>query len=556
MQELFNHTLRLRADPSRVVVRPFHIAWAQNGSGPSRSERIVQEVLAMSPAEASAQLEIVLKDFEARHWQTRRVFMTRYDEIEEMLKLDGGDIGDEKRQLLGAYFCHEYSYAAAALMNPSAVPHYDQSGMPKGSLRILMSLRAVGEGHISSVSFREGIITDKNELTLAPEPPFATAADAREEEEARIPEGPVTVYRHRDSTLSGTVIFPITKAQSNGLEDLRICHFTHDDGTEEWIGTYTAYNGSVIQSELMRTRDWRAIDLVPMSGGASRNKGMALFPRKIDGKYMMLGRQDGENIFLHTSDDITHWEGGELLIKPQYPWELVQMGNCGPPIEVDEGWLVLTHGVGAMRKYSIGAALLDKNDPSKVLARSKEPLLAAADQDREGYVPNVVYTCGAIRHGRQAVHPLRRGRQLGRLRLRADQIPYRADGLTDLSILPRLAPREGGFVPSPIVRDVLIDRRLGYRRHAGHHPPRDRIGDRDQPEEHQGRQPHRHALEAFAHQCQRRVVGRDRRMAVRPGEHARERHAEQALADDQAGRRQHAHPLGELGIGLRSAQRS
>jgi predicted GH43/DUF377 family glycosyl hydrolase len=262
-----------------------------------------------------------------------------------------------------------------------------------------MSLRAVGEGHISSVSFREGIITDKNELSLAPEPPFATAADAREEEEARIPEGPVTVYRHRDSTLSGTVIFPITKAQSNGLEDLRICHFTHDDGSEEWIGTYTAYNGSVIQSELMRTRDWRAIDLVPMTGGASRNKGMALFPRKIDGKYMMLGRQDGENIFLHTSDDITHWEGGELLIKPQYPWELVQMGNCGPPIEVDDGWLVLTHGVGAMRKYSIGAALLDKNDPSKVLARSREPLLAAADQDREGYVPNVVYTCGAIRHG-------------------------------------------------------------------------------------------------------------------------------------------------------------
>ncbi|WP_404336404.1 glycoside hydrolase family 130 protein [Sphingomonas sp. MMS12-HWE2-04] len=399
MLDLFNHSLRLRADPSRVVVRPFHIAWASNGSGPSRSERLVSEVLAMSPGEARAELEIVLKDFEARHWQTRRVFMTRYDEIEGMLGLDGAEIGDEKRQLIGAYFCHEYSYAAAALMNPSAVPHYDQTGMPAGSMRILMSLRAVGEGHISSVAFREGIITDRNELSLAPEPPFATAADAREEDEETIPEGPVTVYRHRDSTLSGTVIFPITKAQSNGLEDLRICHFTHDDGEEEWIGTYTAYNGSVIQSELMRTRDWRSIDLVPMTGGASRNKGMALFPRKIDGRYMMLGRQDGENIFLHASDDITHWEGGELLIKPQFPWELVQMGNCGPPIEVDQGWLVLTHGVGAMRKYSIGAALLDKNDPSKVLARSKTPLLAAADQDREGYVPNVVYTCGAIKHG-------------------------------------------------------------------------------------------------------------------------------------------------------------
>lgn len=399
MLDLFNHPLRLRADASRVVVRPFHIAWTPNGSGPSRTERLVSEVLAMPPSKARAQLEVVLKDFEARHWQTRRVFMTRYEQLEKLLKLDGDAISEEKRQLIGAYFCHEYSYAAAALMNPSAVPHYDQSGMPPGSMRILMSLRAVGEGHISSVAFREGIISDENELILAPQPPFATAADAAEEDETHVPEGPVTVYRHRDSTLSGTVIFPITRAQSNGLEDLRICHFEHDDGSVEWIGTYTAYNGSVIQSELMRTRDWRGFDLVPMTGSAARNKGMALFPRRIGGKYMMLGRQDGENIFLHTSDSISHWEGGELLIAPRYPWELVQMGNCGPPIEVDEGWLVLTHGVGAMRKYSIGAALLDKNDPSKVLARSREPLLSAADQDREGYVPNVVYTCGAVRHG-------------------------------------------------------------------------------------------------------------------------------------------------------------
>lgn len=402
--ELITHSLRLKADPSRVVVRPFHIGWQSNGKAGSRTERLVREVLEMSPGEARTQLEIVLKDFEARHWQTRRVFMTRYDEIEAVLGLDGGEIGDEKRQLIGAYFCHEYSYAAAALMNPSAVPHYDQTGMPEGSMRILMSLRAVGEGHISSVAFREGIITDRNEMKLAPEPPFATAADSREGED-RMPEGPVTVYRHRDSTLSGTVIFPITAAQSNGLEDLRICHFHHEDGEPEWIGTYTAYNGSQIQSELMRTRDWRSIDLVPMTGSAARNKGMALFPRKIGGRYMMVGRQDGENIFLHSSDTLTHWEGGELLMTPQFPWELVQMGNCGPPIELDEGWLVLTHGVGAMRKYSIGAALLDKDDPSKVIGRTKEPILAAADQDREGYVPNVVYTCGAIRHGSKLFIP-------------------------------------------------------------------------------------------------------------------------------------------------------
>ena len=397
MIELFNHALRLHADPSRVVVRPFHLAWAGNGG--SRTERLVREVLELDIAETRRELEIVLKDFEARHWQTRRVFMTRYDEIEGMLGLDGSEIGDEKRQLIGAYFCHEYSYAAAALMNPSATPHFDQSGMPEGSQRILMSLRAVGEGHISSVAFREGIITNNNELKLAPEPPFATATDALDLDEEAVPEGAITVYRHRDSTLSGTVIFPITAAQSKGLEDLRLVQFTHEDGSIEWLGTYTAYNGSTIQSELMRTRDFRAFDLVPMSGPAARNKGMALFPRKIGDEYMMIGRQDGENLFLLKSHTLTHWEEGEKLLTPVYPWELVQIGNCGPPIEIEEGWLLLTHGVGAMRKYSIGAVLLDKDDPSKVIGRTREPILAAADQDREGYVPNVVYTCGAIRHG-------------------------------------------------------------------------------------------------------------------------------------------------------------
>lgn len=398
MIDLYHHPLRLRADPSRVVVRPFHIAWQSVNGAPSRMERLVRAVLDMSPGEARGQLDAVLKDFEARHWQTRRVFMTRYDEIEAQMGLDGANIGDEKRQLIGAYFCHEYSYAAAALMNPSAVPHYDQSGMPKGSLRILMSLRAVGEGHISSVAFREGIITDTNDLTLAPEPPFATAADTFGDEDD-VPEGEVTVHRHRDSTLSGTLLFPITRAQSNGLEDMRLTHFRHDDGSEEWLGTYTAYNGSQIQSEMLRTRDWRAFDLVPMTGSAARNKGMGLFPRKVNGKYMMIGRQDGENIFLIESDRLTHWDEGVKLITPKFPWELVQMGNCGPPIELEEGWLMLTHGVGAMRKYSIGAALLDKKDPSKVIGRTSAPILAAASEDREGYVPNVVYSCGAIRHG-------------------------------------------------------------------------------------------------------------------------------------------------------------
>ena len=404
--DLFNHRLRLHADPSRVVVRPFHIAWGGgNGAPPSRTERLVGEVLAMTPQEARDQLETVLKDFEARHWQTRRVFMTRYDQIEDLLKLDGSKIGDEKRQLIGAYFCHEYSYAAAALMNPSAVPHFDQTGIQPGSQRILMSMRAVGEGHISSVAFREGIINDQNQLRLAPEPPFATATDVHGWGDEDMPSGPITVHRHRDSTLSGTVIFPITQAQSKGLEDMRIVQFTHDDGAVEWIGTYTAYDGSGIQSELMRTRDFRAFDLVPMTGAAARNKGMALFPRKIGGQYAIIGRQDGENLYYLTSDDLLTWEGGEKFITPKMPWELVQMGNCGSPIEIDEGWLLLTHGVGAMRKYAIGAVLLDKQDPRKVIGRLESPLVSPADEDREGYVPNVVYTCGGLAHGRELFLP-------------------------------------------------------------------------------------------------------------------------------------------------------
>ena len=368
---------------------------------PGRVRRIVDSVLAMSAEAAHAELELVLRDFEARHWQTRSVFMTRYDVIRDALQLDGNAIPEEKQQLIGAYFCHEYSYAAAALMNPSIVAHPDQSGLSKGAIRIAMSLRAVGEGHISSVAFREGILGPGPVFELMPEPPFATAADSAVELDA----GAIEVHRHRDSSLSGTVLFPMTAAQSKGLEDLRLVEFRHDDGTSEWLGTYTAYNGAAIRSEMLRTRDFRSFTLAPMSGTAARNKGMALFPRTVDGSYMMIGRQDGENVFLIRSDRLDHWGEGELLLTPKYPWEMVQLGNCGSPIEIDEGWLLLTHGVGAMRKYSVGAVLLDKHDPSKIIGRMREPLLSAADEDREGYVPNVVYTCGAMLHGDQVFIP-------------------------------------------------------------------------------------------------------------------------------------------------------
>jgi predicted GH43/DUF377 family glycosyl hydrolase len=397
------HPLRLKADPARVVVRPFHLAWQGNQSDPGRARRLVESVLTLDDREIGRQLKTVMQDFEQRHWQTRKVFLNRFKEVCVLLDLSLEGIGDKRQQLIGAYFCQEYSYAAAALMNPSIVPHPDQSGLDKHTTRILLSLRAVGEGHISSIAFREGLVSAEGGLQLAPEPPFATAADSPELDQ--LVDGPVTVYRHEDANLSGTVIFPVTPAQSNGLEDLRLTHFTHDDGSQEYIGTYTAYSGKGIRSELLRTCDFRSIDLIPMTGEAARNKGMALFPEKIDGQFMMLGRQDGQNIFLLRSDDLTDWDGGVLLMEPKFAWVFIQIGNCGAPILIDEGWLVLTHGVGAMRQYALGAVLLDRDDPSKILGRTRYPILEAEDDDRNGYVPNVVYTCGGMRVGDQLFMP-------------------------------------------------------------------------------------------------------------------------------------------------------
>ncbi len=396
MLDIFHHPLRLRADPSRVVVRPFHLPPKSADGLQSRSERIVEHVLSLDPPSVAAELSLVFKDFEARHWQTRKVFESRYAQIEKALEIDGKSLEQGQKELIGAYFCHEYSYAAAALMNPSVVLHPDQSGLEEGAVRILMSLRSVGEGHISSIAFREGIVSADREFELMPEPPFATAANSAVINHDRSDEAPITIKRGDDSTLSGTVLFPITDAQRNGLEDLRLVTFTHIDGRREWLGTYTAYNGYAIRSELLRTRDFKSFDMVPLAGSAARNKGMALFPSAPDGVYRMIGRQDGENLFLIESDNLETWGEGKLLMKPKYPWEFVQIGNCGSPIDLPEGWLVLTHGVGAMRKYSIGAALLDKKDPSKVIGRTTQPILSAADEDREGYVPNVVYSCGGM----------------------------------------------------------------------------------------------------------------------------------------------------------------
>lgn len=340
----------------------------------------------------------MLHDFEERHWQTEQLFEERYRQMEAVLNFDGSELSIRRKRLIGAYFCHEYTYAAAALMNPSIVPHPDQSGMTGGAVRFVMSLRAVGEGHISSIVFREGIALPEGDFELWPQSHFATAM--LPDDSLTVCQGAdcaVTLHRHSESTLSNSVIFPVTEQQRGGLEDLRLVRFDHGGGDYEWIGTYTAYSGADIRSELLRTRDFRSFLLEPIVGRAGRNKGMALFPQKVGGQYCMVGRQDGKNLFLLRSDSLERWDDdGVLLMEPEFPWEFVQIGNCGSPILTDHGWLLLTHGVGAMRKYALGCALLDRDDPSKVIARSSKPLLTAIDADRFGYVPNVVYTCGAL----------------------------------------------------------------------------------------------------------------------------------------------------------------
>ncbi len=396
---------RLHADPSRVVLRPFHLGWQANSADGGRARALVADVAALSERRASAEYRHVLSDFVERHWQIEGMFDERYLEVEKSLELDGTHYSRARKRLIGAYFCHEYTYAAAALMNPSIVPHPDQSGLHDGACRFVMSLRAVGEGHISSIVFREGIVERDGTFTLWPQTAFATSAELVDASLTDA-DGAVEVIRHCDSSLSNTVIFPITEQQRGGLEDLRLVRFDHGDRDFEWIGTYTAYSGSSIRSELLRTRDFRKFDLEPIKGKAGRNKGMALFPQKIDGRYMMIGRQDGKNLYLIRSDTLDTWDDdGVLLMEPKYPWEFIQIGNCGSPILTDAGWLMFTHGVGAMRKYALGCALLDKNDPSKVIARTREPVLTAVDADRAGYVPNVIYTCGALKVGERLLIP-------------------------------------------------------------------------------------------------------------------------------------------------------
>lgn len=402
---LNRQALYLRPDPARVIVRPFKPATEPRDFKPTdktRANHIVDRVLALDEIAAAAQLADVLENFEGRHRNLLATFEARVDEMEEAL-VAHPPFGRVQRQLIGAYFLHEYSFEASALFNPSIVAHPDQSLAPPGGVRFILSLRAVGEGHVSSLTFRSGSISADGNVAVDP---TARLASTPRMKSGTFWSGddPVEVEFQADEDISERVLFPVTAAQVNGIEDARFVAF---GGKSPLIyyATYTAYDGRNIRSELIETADFISFRMTPLKGDAARNKGMALFPQKIGGRYAMIGRQDNENLYLIYSDDLYTWNGGVPILKPEFPWEFVQIGNCGSPIELDEGWLLFTHGVGPVRRYTIGAALLDKNDPSKVLARAQEPLVRPEPSEREGYVPNVVYTCGAIRHGDRIILP-------------------------------------------------------------------------------------------------------------------------------------------------------
>ncbi|MFB3110897.1 MAG: glycoside hydrolase family 130 protein, partial [Gemmatimonadales bacterium] len=367
--------------------------------------------------------------------------------------------------LIGTYFTMDYAIEAAALFNPSIVPVRDQHGLPPGSTRFLMSLRATGEGHISSIVFRRGVIDKDNHiiietassvsrrLKIVEDPDFERAtfrqtladigalSEFAESVLARLgerftlrelgaeiertcqihdsPEGEqecsenmfcvarsnYKVIVPEDAEASEIVIFPMSETESRGIEDLRLVRFTDEDGSVRYFGTYTAFNGYKTFPTVIETHDFRTLEIHTMSGRHAKNKGMALFPRKLRGKYTMSGRLDGENLYILESDNVLVWNHGKMAEKPKYWWEMVIIGNCGSPLETDEGWLLLTHGVGPMRQYFIGAILLDLDDPCKTIGRMKEPLIVPTGEERIGYVPNVVYTCGAMIHGGQLIIP-------------------------------------------------------------------------------------------------------------------------------------------------------
>lgn len=447
----------------RVIAKPFLPGEQAFPDGQSRVELVVERILAMSKDETASTLAATYDQFDDRHRDLNRTLDANFDLVAN--KLDNPDeLSTEHRLLIGAYFTHEYSIEAAALSNPSLVPAPDQSGLNPGDQRFIMSLRAIGEGHISSIEFRSGVIDANARIAMDQPSPYATTGSRHppiydkhlftmklaelgalndiadvclgalperftyEQLEAAIADvsrlgmpWPTTIQTTRtihwlassnyestfakESDISERVIFPGGPAESHGMEDARFVRFTHDDGSVVYYATYTAFDGFEILPQLIETPDFVSFRIATLNGERAQSKGMALFPRMIDGRYAALSRYDNENNYLMLSDEMRFWHDTEIIQVPVHPWELMQIGNCGSPLETEAGWLVITHGVGPMRQYSLGAVLLDSDDPCQVVGHLKEPLLIPSEQERDGYVPNVVYSCGSMIHNGDLVLP-------------------------------------------------------------------------------------------------------------------------------------------------------
>jgi predicted GH43/DUF377 family glycosyl hydrolase len=449
----------LKPSNARVVVRPFTPVHE------SRVERILARAASLSEAQVDELLDKVLHEFRGRHQRTCEFFLQRFEQVKDRLLTDQV-VSENRKLLIGAFFTQEYALESAALFNPSMVWHPDQSGLPPGAKRFILSLRATGEGHISSITFRSGVVDANNQIRLdeptrfvaAPEPVpnalydktlFArklvelgvngaatdqilaplgdqftldelkrTIQGVLKQNRARLREFEAVAdammilaranYEIRFSPelgVSERIIFPSSPTETNGIEDARFVRFKQDDGRVVYYATYTAYDGKVVLPQMLETEDFLHFKISTLNGPEVKNKGFALFPRMVNGQYAMLSRQDNENLFVMYSEMPHFWYTKELVAKPTHAWEFVQIGNCGSPIETEEGWLVLTHGVGPMRKYSMGAMLLDLENPARVIGRLPTPLLEPNANEREGYVPNVVYSCGALLHNGELVIP-------------------------------------------------------------------------------------------------------------------------------------------------------
>ena len=397
--------LALPPDQEAVLLQPFgpiaiRQPYTANETGKLRAT--TDRLCGLSDAACEALLSDVTRHYQHRHIDWESMVADRWDKVRHGI-LDADKIGEVRQQLIGAFFLCEYTFKSTAYFNPSLTPHPDQSGLSGGELRVVMAVRAVGEGHISSAVFRTGIIRQDGTLDVE------EAAGVYQMGQLRgvsLREGTMTEAKTHEvgfaheADLSSRVLFPLTAATSNGIEDVRLVEL---EG--RYYGTYTAYNGRQIASQMFETEDFERFLMHEMEGDAVGNKGMALFPEKVNGHYAMLGRQDAERVWLLYSDDLFHWSGGEMILEPAYAHEFMHMGNCGSPMRTDQGWLILTHGVGPVREYTIGAALADLDDPSKILARTKDPIVATEEGDRHGYVPNAVYTCGGLVHEGRLVMP-------------------------------------------------------------------------------------------------------------------------------------------------------